>query len=158
MALKTFTALAVSASLLVTIGTPVLGELSREQQGAISARQAHMTLYGFNLAPLGAMAQGQMPYDAEVAAAAAANLAAVAGLNEDRYWLEGTDSSAGNNRAKAEIWSDPEGFAAEIENIAVTTAALAAVAGNGLDEMRAAFGPVGQSCGSCHESYRAPRN
>jgi cytochrome c556 len=117
-----------------------------------------MTLYGFNLAPLGGMAQGQIPYDAEVAAAAAANLAAVASLNEDRYWLEGTDSSAGNNRAKSEIWSDPDGFAAEIEKIAAATTALALVAGDGLEAMQAAFGPVGQSCGSCHEAYRAPRN
>jgi cytochrome c556 len=158
MSLKTLSAIAISSAMIIATTAVADGHLSREQQGAIAARQAHMTLYGFNIAPLGAMAQGQMPYDAEVAAAAAANLAAVASLNEDRYWVEGTDSSAGGNRARAEIWSDPEGFAAEIEKIAATTAALAAVAGNGLEEMQAAFGPVGQSCGSCHESYRAPRD
>lgn len=132
--------------------------LTREQQSAIDARQAHMTLYSFNLGPLGAMAQDRIPYDAEVAAAAAANLAAMASLDEDSYWLEGTDSSVGGNRAKAEIWSDPEGFAAQIAKMQEATAALSAVAGDGLDAMKAAFGPVGGTCGSCHEAYRAPRS
>ncbi|MDP5360798.1 MAG: cytochrome c, partial [Paracoccaceae bacterium] len=46
---------------------------------------------------------------------------------------------------------------AEQVKLAAATATLASVAGDGLDAMKAAFGPVGQSCGSCHESYRAPR-
>jgi cytochrome c556 len=32
---------------------------------------------------------------------------------------------------------------------------LAAVAGDGLDPMRAAFGPVGAACGACHDAYQA---
>ena len=134
------------------------GHLTQEQQQGINARQAHMSLNGFNLGPLAAMAQGNIPYDADVAAAAAANLAALGSMNQDRYWVEGTDQSVGGTRAKAEIWTDPDGFAAEIAKFAEASTALATVAGDGLDAMRAAFGPVGQSCGSCHEAYRGPRS
>ena len=132
--------------------------LSPEQQGAMNARQSHMGLYGFNLGALGGMAQDKIPYDADVAAAAAANLAALASIDTTRYWVEGTDSSVEGSRAKAEIWSDRDGYMAEEMALASATTALAAVAGDGLDAMKAAFGPVGRTCGSCHEAYRAPRN
>jgi cytochrome c556 len=134
------------------------GHNASPEQQAMDARQSHMGLYGFNLGPLGAMVQDKMPYDAEVAAAAAANLAALASIDENRYWVEGTDSSVEGSRAKAEIWTDAAGFEAEIAGLSTATTALAAVAGDGLDAMKAAFGPVGKSCGSCHEAYRAPRN
>ncbi|SFS09906.1 c-type cytochrome [Yoonia litorea] len=147
-------------SMIIAMVTPAFadGHLSQDQERAIAARQSHMGLLGFNLGPLGAMAQERLPYDADVAAAAAANLAALASMSQDRYWLEGTDTGVGGNRAKAEIWSDPDGFDAEMQGLATATVALASVAGDGLDAMRAAFGAVGQSCGSCHEAYRAPRN
>jgi cytochrome c556 len=32
---------------------------------------------------------------------------------------------------------------------------LAAVAGDGQDPMRAAFGPVGAACNACHDAYQA---
>ncbi len=133
------------------------GHLTQDQQRGMDARQSHMGLLGFNLGPLGAMAQDKIDYDATVAATAAANLAAVAGISQDRYWVEGTDSSVEGSRAKAEIWTDMAGFEAEQTALATATADLAAVAGDGLDALKAAFGPVGQACGSCHENYRTPR-
>ncbi len=158
MTRKTLTIFATVSSLVLATAAGADGHLSRDQQGAISARQAQMTLFGFNLGPLGAMVQGNIPYDAETAATAAANLAALASLNEDRYWLEGTDASVGGTRAKAEIWSDPEGFAAQLAKLGETTTALSAVAGDGLEALQGAFGAVGGTCGACHEAYRAPRS
>lgn len=142
----------------IASATFAAGHLTPEQQRAMDARQAQMGLYSFNLGPLGGMAQGKIPYDAEVAATAAANLAALAGMDQTAYWLEGTDTSIEGSRAKPEIWTDSAGYLAEKEKLASATLALAAVAGDGLDQMKAAFGPVGMSCGSCHEAYRAPRN
>lgn len=149
----------LTAAAITTAGTAFSdSHITQDQQRAIDARQAHMTLNGFNLGALGAMVQDRIPYDAEVAAAAAANLAALASISEDRYWIDGTDSSVEGNRAKAEIWTDRDGFEAEMMKLAAATAALADVAGDGLDAMKAAFGPVGQTCGSCHETYRVPRD
>lgn len=158
MHFKTLTVVATAGAFIVASAAFAGGHLTEDQQRAVDARQSHMGLYGFNLGPLGAMAQDKIPYDAEVAAAAAANLAALANMSHDAYWVEGTDGSGDGIRAKAEIWTDMDGFKAEDMKLAAATTALAAVAGDGLDAMRAAFGPVGQSCGSCHEAYRAPRS
>ncbi|WP_375255262.1 c-type cytochrome [Yoonia sp.] len=149
-----------AAALAITVsGAAYAGShLTQDQQRAMDARQAQMGLYGFNLAPLGAMAQNKMPYDAGVATTAATNLAALAGLDQTRYWVEGTDSRVEGSRAKPEIFIDMEGYLAKKTALETTSAALAAVAGDGVDALRAAFGPVGQSCGACHEAYRVPRN
>ena len=158
MSPKVILSTAIVAAIAISSTAYAGGHLTREQQGAINARQSHMQLYGFNLGPLVGMAQERIPYDADAASAAAANLAALGSVSQDRYWVEGTDSSIEGSAAKPEIWSDPEGFAAELAKFAAAADALAAVAGDGLDPMRAAFGAVGQSCGSCHEAYQVPRN
>lgn len=158
MARLTHLTLTLTAALSFAGAAVADGHFTPEQQRAVGARQAHMTLLGFNMGPLGGMAQERIPYDAKVAQTAATNLAALASLSHDRYWVEGTDDAMGGTRAKPEIWTDAEGFAAKVAALSETTAALAMVAGDGLDAMRGAFGPVGQSCGSCHESYRTPQN
>ncbi len=133
-------------------------DLTEEQDRALTARQAHMGLYGFYLTPLGQMAQDRIPYDADVAAAAANNLAAMAAIDQSAFWVEGTDSSLERSRARAEIWTDPDGYLEVKQGMADATEALALVAGDGLDALKAAFGPVGQSCSACHQPYRAPAN
>ncbi|MEO0992071.1 MAG: cytochrome c [Pseudomonadota bacterium] len=125
---------------------------------AVKARKAHMGLYGYNLGPMAGMMRGNVPYDAEVAGAAAKNLAALAAMDQSRYWLEGTDTEAiEGTRALPAIWSDAVGYEAANAKLAEAAAALAEAAGNGEEAFKAAFGPVGQSCGGCHEDYRQPR-
>ena len=143
------------------MGTAVLAEshIDADAQKAIDARQAHMTLYSFNLATLGGMAQDKIPYDAAMADAAAKNLAALAGIDQASYWVEGTDAaSVEGSRAKAEIWSDMADFEAKEMALTEASAALAEVAGTDLDSLKAAFGAVGGACGDCHKAYRASDN
>ena len=104
------------------------------------------------------MAQEKTPYDAQAASIAAANLAAIAGVSQAGYWIEGTDTSVEGSRAKPEIWTDLAGFQQDGADLLAASIALSEVAGNGLDALKAGFGPVGQACGACHENYRAPRN
>jgi cytochrome c556 len=118
-----------------------------------------MSIYAFNLGPLAGMARGRMDYDAEVASAAATNLAGIAALDQDRYWVEGSShDDLEESEALAAIWDDPTGFGERKIALQVATADLAAVAGNGLEYLQAAMGPVGQSCGGCHEDYRLSDN
>lgn len=152
---KTFLPLMVAGVLALPIGTAMAeSHLSPEVAGAIKARSAHMQLYAHNLGLLGGMAQDKIPYDAASAASAAANLAAVAGLDQSRYWPEGSDADAAGTKALAVIWTDREGFDKATMNLATAAAALASVAGDGADAMKAAFGPVGGACGECHRNYR----
>lgn len=123
---------------------------------AIKARKAHMQLYAWNLGTLGAMAKGAVDYDAEAASAAANNLVALAGMSQQGFWPQGSDSTAmsGKTRAKSEIWSTyPEVTEkGKAMNAAVTE--LAAAAGAGLPALQGAIGGVGKSCGGCHKPYR----
>lgn len=158
MPVHKLTMIATAAVLTVASVAYAGSHLTQTQQRAMNARQSQMQLNGFNIGALGAMVQERIPYDAETAAAAAANLAALASIDQTRYWVDGTDSSVEGSRAKPEIWTDMDGFRAANASLGEATVALAAVAGDGLDAMKAAFGPVGQSCASCHEAYRVPNN
>lgn len=128
---------------------------------AVKARKAVMTLYSFNLGPLGAMAKGEVEYDAEAATAAAGNLAKVASQNQARYWMPGTDMDTLGldvTHARPAIWEDGSKAGEIGGQLAEAAAALEAAAGGGLDSLRGAIGAVGKTCGDCHETYREPYN
>ena len=143
------------------LATAVLAEshVDANAQKAIDARQAHMTLYSFNLATLGGMAQDKIPYDAAMAETAAKNLAALGSINQAAYWVEGTDAATvEGSKAKAEIWSNMADFEAKEMALTEASAALAEVAGTDLESLKAAFGAVGGACGDCHKAYRVSDN
>ena len=143
------------------VATAVVAEshMDPAAQQAINARQAHMTLYAFNLSTLGGMAQDKIPYDAAMADHAAKNLAALGSIDQTAYWLEGTDAaSVEGTKAKAEIWADMADFEAKEKALTEATAALADAAGTDLDSLKAAFGAVGGACGDCHKAYRVSDN
>lgn len=123
---------------------------------AIKARKAQMQLYAFNLGTLGAMAKGEIDYDAGKASAAAENLAALSGLNLAAAWPQGSDNTAAEGtRALPAIWENFPDVAAKSQALNQAATELAAAAGMDLDSLRGAIGPVGQACGACHKQYRA---
>ncbi|MEP2704941.1 MAG: cytochrome c [Roseibium sp.] len=123
---------------------------------AIKARKALMSLYAWNLGQLGAMAKGEVDYDAEAAKTAAENIRGLATMNLGSAWPQGSDSTAfpGATRAKAEAWTTyPE--SANIHKALVEAATkMAMVAGDGLDQVRANMGAVGGTCSDCHKKFR----
>ena len=147
-------AFAVAAMVSVVAG----GALAQSAvEGAIKARKAHMQLQAFNLGPLGAMAKGEMPYDAAVASAAAGNLTALVGMNMGRYWPEGSaQGQAEGTRALPAIWENGEDVMAKAAALNEAVTALNAAAGTDLASLQGAMGAVGEACGGCHEDYRAP--
>ena len=125
---------------------------------AIKARQAHMTLYAHNIGIMGGMAKGAMDYNADLASVAATNLATLAGLNQMTYWPEGSDSeNNANTAALPKAWANIDDIVKKSEDLAKAAMTLQAEAGNGLDALRAAIGPVGEACGACHKAYRKPK-
>lgn len=125
----------------------------------IAARNGLMANYSFNLSILGAMAKGETEYNAEVAALAAANLAAVSGTDQTLLWTAGTDNSqmAGMTRATPKIWEDAAGFQKATDDMAMAAAAMADAAGTDLASLQGAMGAVGGACGACHKAYRGPK-
>ena len=148
-------AIAVAAGATATIA----GSHSSDLPPAVQARHAHMQLYQHNIGILGAMARGRADYDADAAAAAASNLAALSTLNQMSYWAPGTDSdSVEGSRALPALWENIPDAIAKGQELATAAAALAETAGTGLEALQAGIGPVGRVCGACHESYQLTEN
>jgi len=122
----------------------------------IKARQAQMTLYAFNIGILGAMAKGDVDYNAEGAGLAASNLAALSAVWMPGAWLPGSDNaSVKGTAALPKLWQDMADVGAKGQALAEAAQAMTLVAGTDLAGLRSGIGAVGKSCGACHESYRA---
>lgn len=147
--------LAAVLAVAVTGTTVADGHLAK----AVKARQALMQVYSFNLGNLGAMAKGKAAYNAEAAANFANNLAAAAAMKNGAMWPKGTDNVAlgTTTRAKPEIWSTYPKVAEASKALVAASAAMAKVAGNGLEALQGSIGDVGKSCGGCHKPFRAKK-
>lgn len=147
----------VTLAALAAIG--LAGAASAQSvENAIKARQAQMNLYGFNFGVLGAMAKGEMEYDADAASVAANNLAALAKLNQSLIWVPGSDSdSAEKTRALPAIWTEDSDIGQKAQDLVAATDAMAAAAGTDAASLQAQMGDVGKACGACHEDYRQPQ-
>jgi cytochrome c556 len=101
---------------------------------------------------IGAMVQGKAPFDAK-AAADNAEIATMMSKLPYTAFVAGTDK--GETKAKPEIWTEDAKFRAAASKMQEEMAKLNAAAKTGnLDQIKAAFGPVGQSCKACHDEYR----
>ncbi len=156
----------MKTALLAAMGIAVLGTVSTAAfadghlEKAVKARQGFMQVVSFNLGPLGAMAKGEMEYDAELAANNAKNLEVLSTMNTGAMWPAGSDNAAlgaDETRALPAAWAADSKVMEKHEAWAKASAELAATAGNGLDALKAGVGAVGKSCGGCHDDYRAEK-
>ena len=146
--------------ILVVIGLSLAFSASAAKdpnEKAIKARKAVMTLQSWYAGPLFTMAKGDMEYDAEMAKTYAEHLNTVANVEGGGMWPPGTgnDAYAGKTRALPEVWSTWPEAGKKAEALSEAAAALAAVAGDGLDALRSKIGPVGKACKGCHDDFRA---
>jgi len=118
----------------------------------VKQRQSVMTLQGKYFGPMAGMAQGKVPYNADVVKRNSAFLD-----NLSRMAWDGFDPSTKDVKSNAlpVVYEQQAKFkeaAARLENEAHK---LWEVAQNG-DEaaVKAQIGAVGKSCGGCHESFR----
>ena len=121
---------------------------------AVIARQAHYR----DLAAAFKTVNDQLKADAPDKAALAAGAARMKALGADLpgWFPKGSGPEAGvKTAAKAEIWTDAEGFAAAATSLQGETAKLADVAAGGdMDAVRAQARATGAACKGCHDRYR----
>lgn len=139
----------VLVSLCAAFSLPSHAQFAKPED-AIKYRQSAMFIMMQHVGRLGAMAQGRVPYDA---AAATANAEVVAQVS--RLPWAGFAVGAEGGKAKPEIWTEQAKFKELSERLMAATdkLAVAAKAGNP-DALKAAMGPLGDACKSCHDNFR----
>ena len=120
----------------------------------ISARQDEMEGVLDAMKVLSGIAKKQAPFDAAVVKQNATAIAGHLAKAKDLF-PAGSDKGGMETWAKPEIWSDRAGFDAKMQAGHDAALALAGVA----DEAAfpPAMGKLGNTCKSCHESFRRPK-
>ena len=150
---RLLSALSTCAALLAgaAVCTPAAAQFAKPED-AIKYRKATMTLSATHFGRIAGMANGRIPFDAKIAADNADMLGMVSKWQFTGF-VEGSDK--GDTKAKPEIWTEAAKFKEAASKSQDDVAKLvAAVKGGNLDAIKAAAGPVGQSCKGCHDTFR----
>ena len=125
----------------------------QKPEDAVKYRQSAMFVMGNHFGRMGAMVQGRVPFDA---AQAAANAEVVSTMSRLPFagFVDGTPSTQ-KGGAAANIWTERAKFDDGAKKMQEEVAKLLVAARSGnLDQLKAAFGPVGQTCKGCHDNFR----
>lgn len=146
-----FRPLALAAATL-TLATAVFAQQADPRDTAIAARQALMTLYAYNLAPLVEMDKGNIAYDATLATAAANNIAALALMDQTAIWLQGADRSYSEaSYTMPEIWAEDSYLGGKIKGMMNSSVQMQKTVGEGLEGLQGAVVKINKACNACHE-------
>lgn len=141
----------------LALAAPLPAQEAGPFDAEITARQGIMAYRAINLGVLGAMAKGEAAYDASAAQTAADNLVSAARLDTSMLWPQGSDNSANPmSRADAKAWTAEANLGEKNQAFMTAAEAMQGAAGNGLDALKAAIGPLGEACGACHKAARIP--
>ncbi len=148
--MKNIGTLVSAAAIGLVISATAAAQAKPEQ--LVKQRQAAMTLQGKYFGPLGAMAQGKAPYNAELVAHNAAFLDVLAKMPWDGFAPSTKDVKSA---ALPAVFTDTAKFKEAQERSQREISKLVAVSKSG-DEaaVKAQLGAVGKSCGGCHENFR----
>lgn len=146
---RLFLAMAVVAGAATAL--PAAAQFAKPED-AVKYRKGAFTVMAAHFGRVAAMANGRVPFDPK-AAASNAEIAALVSSLPFAAFGDGTDK--GDTRAKPEIWSERDKFAAAATKMQDEMAKLNAAAKTGDQAaIRTAAGAVGQACKGCHDTYR----
>ena len=140
----------VGAALALAAPLSVLAQAKPEQ--LVKQRQSAMTLIAKYFGPIAGMAQGKIPYNADVVSRNATYLENLAQMPWDGF----NESTKGEkSAARPEVWTDPKKFQEAADRLQAETVKLATAA-RAKDEagVKAQWGAVGKACGACHDNFR----
>lgn len=133
------------------IGIAATASAQVKPETLVKQRQSAMVLVAKYFGPLGGMAQGRAPFNAEVVARNAGYLEVLARMPWDGF----TDATKDVKSATLPAaFTDPK-FKQGQEQLQTAIANLAAVAKSGDEaKIKAAIGEVGKTCSGCHDNFR----
>ncbi|GAB3477166.1 c-type cytochrome [Polaromonas eurypsychrophila] len=147
--MKAFAFIAAAATLLA-FAAPASAQFAKPED-AIKYRQNALFVMAQHFGRVGAMANGRVPFDANVASANAEIVATMAKLPWAGF-VPGTD---GNTKAKPEIWTEQAKFKESSDKLVAESTKLAAAAKTGnLEALKTAFAATAGTCKACHDAYR----
>lgn len=146
---KTVVAAAAAIALGAT-GGAALAQVKPEV--LVKQRQAAMTLIGKYFGPLGGMAQGRAPFNAQVVQRNADYLATLTQMPWDGFHPSTANEKS---RAKPELFKETQKVKELADRLRGEVKKLQTVA-NGGDEagIKAQIGALGKACAACHDVYR----
>ena len=148
-----FAATLALATAAFTLATPASAQFTTPED-AVKYRQSVMFVMAQHFGRVGAMVNGRAPYDAKAAVDNAETAAEMAKLPWPGFAASTRDVTT-NTKAKPEIWAEQAKFKDHGDKMQGEMVKLVAAAKtNNLDNLKAAFGPVAQSCKACHDNYR----
>jgi cytochrome c556 len=147
-------ACALAAAGAFAVPSLALAQQATKAEQAIKYRQSVYQVILWNLGPMAAAVQGKAPFEAKTFANQAQRVATMAPMLAEAY---GPDTFvAGKTRAKQEIWQNKADFDAKMQDFVRASASFAEVAKTGDEaKIKAAFGPMTQTCKACHDKYRS---
>lgn len=141
-----------AAALLLT--GPAVALDAEQAQKVTETRQAVLKVIGWNIAPLGAMAQGRIPWDDALFARNAERIAWMTTMIPDAFRAD-TREHALETEALPGIWEDYARFETLAANAQRSAEHLAKVAQDGdKDAAREAVGALIDDCRACHDDFR----
>ncbi len=143
----------VTSALVVALGVTASSAFAQAKpEVLVKQRQAAMTLIGKYFGPLGGMAQGKVPYNAQVVQRNAGFLDNLSRMPWDGF---DTTTQGEKSRALPAIWKESDKFKEASSRFENETAKLYQVSRGG-DEaaVKAQIGAVGKTCAGCHDNFR----
>lgn len=146
---RVLAAAAVAACAITSL--PAAAQFAKPED-AVKYRKSAFQVMAAHFGRIGAMANGRAPFDA---AAAQSNAEIATLMSKLPFTAFGPGTDVGDTRAKPNIWSDNAKFTAAANKMVEEMGKLNAAAKTGnLDQIKAAFGPVGGACKACHDDFR----
>ena len=121
--------------------------------GVVKDRMDMMGEIARAMKTIGQMIKGEVSYDAEAAKAAANEIYGHMSHMTEMFPEGSTEKPS---EALPAIWENWDEFVALSDKLKIDAKQLAEIAGSSTsaDGIKAQFGLVGKSCGSCHEKFR----
>ncbi|MGQ8363990.1 c-type cytochrome [Glaciecola sp. 1036] len=127
----------------------------KQAQSIVAFRQSILKLVYSNMGPLGAMAKGQIDFDAAKMETNAKRIAQLGMMMED-YFAPDTSGFDVDTEALDAIWENSADFNQKAMDMVEAAQALEKVAASkDEDNYRKAIGAVGGTCKACHDAYKA---
>lgn len=143
----------VAAAAAIVLGAAAGAALAQAKpEVLVKQRQAAMTLIAKYFGPLGGMAQGKVPFNAQLVQRNADYLAALSQMPWDGF---DPSTASEKSRAKPELFKETQKFKELVDRFQGEVKKLQTAAKSG-DEgaIKAQIGAVGKTCGACHDAYR----